>query len=156
MSDHGTVHREVTAGNVSESADSVSVNEFVESGDIDQSDEDGDKDQREEETKDEGENSQRVNKTTTQHEGCRDENVNTDDGSGAINSGTPAVLETLKKQQTYTLASLTKCRNKLAGLMTNADNLHLVKDDLENLNILYQAYEDAHTEYREALSSDAE
>ncbi len=66
MSDHGTVHAEVTAGNVSESADgNVSVNEFVESGDIDQSDEDGDNDQPEEaETKDKGENGQQENTMT--------------------------------------------------------------------------------------------
>ncbi len=63
-----------------------------------------------------------------------------------LSSVTPAVLEKLKKQQTYTLPSLMKCRNKLASLMTNADNLHLVKDAVENLNILYQAYEDAHTD----------
>ncbi len=46
---------------------------------------------------------------------------------------TPEVLEILKKQQKYTLSSITKCRNKLARLMIDKDNLHEVKGPLDTL-----------------------
>ncbi len=64
-----------------------------------------------------------------------------------------AAIGVLKKQQTSVLSAVTKTRNKLAVLMGDRDNLHLVKTALNKLNSHYQDYQDAHTEYCEALPS---
>jgi transposase InsO family protein len=51
---------------------------------------------------------------------------------------------TLKNIQTGSLSALSRKRNELADLMSSADNLHLVKKDLDILNERFSAYKKAH------------
>ena len=62
----------------------------------------------------------------------------------------------LKYRQTAALSAITKCRNELVNSMTDEENLHIVKDNLDKLNKLLVSYQDIHLEYRESLTVESE
>ncbi|XP_068247998.1 uncharacterized protein [Palaemon carinicauda] len=56
------------------------------------------------------------------------------------NSGTTVDIRTLKNKWRSSLGNVTKKRNELTGLMSNPDNLHLVKMCLEEYNEAFDKY----------------
>ena len=62
----------------------------------------------------------------------------------------------LKRKRTTALRAVTRCRNKLAKLMLDEDNLHEVKTELNEYDQLFLHYQEAHELYLDALLSEDE
>jgi hypothetical protein len=62
------------------------------------------------------------------------------------------VLQRLKNNKKSSLTAVTKKGNQLTKIMENPDNLHLVKDGLEQYNRLTEQYQACHLEYLEYLN----
>lgn len=60
----------------------------------------------------------------------------------------------LKSKQTSSLAAVTLKRTELTRLMTDDNDLHLVKSALDYFNNLFMAYQQVHYEYVDTLSSE--
>ena len=61
----------------------------------------------------------------------------------------------LKNRQTSSLSKLSKRRNEIVTIMTSESNLHLVKGMFEAYNETCLEYHEAHADYCEVLTTEA-
>ena len=60
----------------------------------------------------------------------------------------------LKRLQASSLAAITRKRTEITLLMTDENDLHLVKTAVEDINVLFTKYQETHQEYLKLLSSE--
>ena len=62
------------------------------------------------------------------------------------------ICNRLRDKQTACLSAVTKKRTEITWLMTDYNDLHLVKSALDDMNNLFIEYQNAHREYLDVLT----